>query len=66
MHWFWIKNIHTGLHDGKILPNILAFHRDNVLKLSFVRWKKVHILTKEVNAKYFGDQSQKNVAFNKK
>ena len=27
---------------------IIAFHRDNVLKLNFVKGKKVHISTKEV------------------
>ena len=36
-----------------ILPNILAFHRDNVLKLIFVWLKNIHILTKEVNAFVF-------------
>ena len=34
-----------------ILPNIIAPHRDNDLKLKFVSGKKVDILTMEVNAK---------------
>ena len=30
---------------------VIAFHRNNVIKINFVREEKVHILTKEVNAK---------------
>ena len=31
--------------------NSIALHRDTILKINFVREKKVYILTKEVNAK---------------
>ena len=34
-----------------ILPYIIAFYRDNDLKLKFGRVEKVNILTKEANAK---------------
>ena len=41
-----------GGQKNQHLPNIIAF-KNNVLKLNFVRVKKVHILTKEVNIKTF-------------
>ena len=58
----------VGLRVDKknnILPYIIAFYRDNDLKLKFVRGKKVDILTKEANAKIFWNQSKKNFGLKK-
>ena len=48
-----------------ILPYIIAFYRDNDLKLEFGRVEKVNILTKEANAKKKLNQSQKNFGMKK-
>ena len=65
---FELKKYRTawGMPDGpwvdkeiNILPNLIAFHRDNDIKLKFVRRKKVIILTKEVNAKKIGMKAKK-------
>ena len=58
MHWFRVKKTAWGLPDIprvdkkiNMIPYIIAFYKDNYLKLKFVRGKKVDILTKEANAK---------------
>ena len=48
-----------------ILPYIIAFYRDNYLKLKFVMGKKFDILNKEANANFFWNQSHKNVRLKK-
>ena len=53
----WTKKIN-------ILPHIIAFYRENDLKLKFGRGKKVDILTKEANAKN-GIKAKKNVGLKK-
>ena len=44
---------------------IIAYYRDNYLKLKFVRGKKVDILTKEANANTIWNQSQTNFGLKK-
>ena len=53
LHWIWVKLTVPELYGGylmvlgwtkiNILQNIIAFHKDNCLKLKFISGEKVHI-----------------------